>query len=116
YGRLPTDMERYWRMIDEGYMSLGMVFLILKFFIPFCLFLFKKMRHSPPVIMAVGFCIILGTWIERYVWVSGSVPAEFFHIPLSSTFDIAVTAGIIAVSWLAISWALMHWWLIRHDA
>ncbi len=116
YGRLPTDMERYWRMIDEGYMVLGMVFLVLKFFIPFTLFLFKKMRHSPPIIMAVGFCIITGTWIERYVWVSGSVPAEFYHIPMSSTFDVAVTAGVIAISWLAVGWALMHWWLIRHDA
>ncbi|MCK5445096.1 MAG: hypothetical protein KAI73_05685, partial [Rhodospirillaceae bacterium] len=75
-----------------------------------------KMRHSPPIIMAVGFCIITGTWIERYVWVSGSVPAEFYHIPMSSTFDVAVTAGVIAISWLAVGWALMHWWLIRHDA
>lgn len=116
YGRLPTDMERYWRMIDEGYMPLGAVFVILKFFIPFSVFLFKRARHSPRIIMLMGFFIILGTWIERYVWVTGSVPSEFFHIPLSSAFDIAITVAVIALSWLSLTWALMHWWLIRHEA
>ncbi len=115
YGRLPTDMDRYWRMIDEGYLPLGVTFLILKFFVPFCVFLFKKMRHSPSIIMSVGFMIILGTWIERYVWVTGSVPSDQFHIPFTTAFDVAVTVGIMAASALSMIWALMHWWLIRHN-
>lgn len=116
YGRLPGDMERYWRMIDEGYMLIGMVFLILKFVIPFCVFLFKRNRHSPTTIMLVGFSVILGTWLERYVWISGSVASDLYHIPLSNVFDIAVTVAIIGISWLAVGWALMNWWLVRHEA
>lgn len=116
YGRLPHDMERYWRMIDEGYMLIGIVFLTLKFIVPFVTFLFKRNRHNPATIMAVGFCVILGTWIERYVWVTGSVASDYYHIPLSTAFDLAVTAGVIAMSWLAVGWALMNWWLIRHEA
>ncbi|HEY9164215.1 MAG TPA: hypothetical protein VIN57_06360 [Magnetovibrio sp.] len=116
YGRLPHDMERYWRMIDEGYLLIGILFLVLKFIVPFLVFLFKRNRHSPTTIMAVGFCIILGTWIERYVWVTGSVPSSQYHIPLTTAFDIAVTAGVIGLSWLAVGWALMNWWLIRHEA
>lgn len=116
YGRLPHDMERYWRMIEEGYMLIGIVFLGLKFVIPFVVFLFKRNRHTPTTIMTMGFCVILGTWIERYVWVTGSVPSDQYHIPLSHAFDIAVTAGVIGMSWLAVGWALMNWWLIRHEA
>lgn len=116
YGRLPNDMERYWRMIEEGYMFIGMVFLALKFVIPFCVFLFKRNRHSPATIMVVGFCVILGTWIERYVWISGAVASDLYHIPLSATFDIAVTAIIMGLSWLALGWALSNWWLIRHES
>ncbi|MBD3661226.1 MAG: hypothetical protein HUJ11_03415 [Arenibacter algicola] len=116
YGRLPHDMERYWRMIDEGYMLIGVVFLVLKFVLPFCVFLFKRNRHNPATIMTMGFCVILGTWIERYVWVTGSVPSVQYHIPLSSAFDVAVTAGLMGLSWLAVGWALMNWWLIRHES
>ena len=115
YGRLPTDMERYTRMMDEGYMFIGMVFLVLKFVIPFTLFLFKSNRHNPTIIMLIGFGVILGTWIERFVWISGSVESELYHIPLSSTFDIAITVLAMGLSWLAIGWALMNWWLVRHD-
>lgn len=115
YGRLPTDMERYWRMIEEGYLLIGVVFLFLKFVIPFCVFLFKRNRHNPATVMLMGFCIILGTWIERYVWISGAVASELYHIPLSATFDLAVTVGVIGMSWLAVAWALMNWWLIRHE-
>jgi len=116
YGRLPTDMERYWRMIEEGYLLIGVVFLFLKFIIPFCVFLFKRNRHTPFIVMLMGFSVILGTWIERYVWISGSVASDFYHIPLSNTFDLAVTVGIMGMSWLAVAWALMHWWLIRHES
>jgi len=115
YGRLPSDMERYWRMIDEGYMFIGAVFLLLKFVIPFVVFLFKGNRHNHTVVMLVGFCILLGTWIERYVWISGSVASEQYHIPLSSTFDILVTVITIGLSWLCIGWALMNWWLVRQE-
>ena len=116
YGRLPNDMERYWRMIEEGYLLIGMVFFVLKFVIPFCVFLFKRNRHNPATIMVVGFCVILGTWIERYVWISGSVASHLYHIPLSATFDVAVTAACTGMSFLAVGWALTNWWLVRHDA
>jgi len=116
YGRLPSDMERYWRMIDEGYMFIGMVFLILKFVVPFVTFLFKGNRNNPAIIMLVGFCVILGTWIERFVWISGSASSDQYHIPLTTAFDIAVTVVAMGLSWLAIGWALMNWWLVRHQS
>lgn len=114
YGRLPNDMERYWRMIDEGYLLIGVVFLVLKFVLPFVVFLFKRNRHSPFTIMLIGFSVILGTWIERYVWISGSVASDLYHIPLSATFDVAVTMIVMGASWLAVGWALRNWWLVRH--
>ena len=103
-------------MIDEGYMFIGMVFLILKFVVPFVTFLFKGNRNNPAIIMLVGFCVILGTWIERFVWISGSASSDQYHIPLTTAFDIAVTVVAMGLSWLAIGWALMNWWLVRHQS
>ena len=80
----------------------------------FCVFLVTGNRHNPFSSMLMGFSVILGTWIERYVWISGSVASDLYHIPLSVTFDVAVTAAIIGASWLAVGWALRNWWLVRH--
>lgn len=115
YGRLPGDMDRYLRMIEQGYLPLGIVFLFLKFILPFCIFIFTRARHDPAIVMLVGLGVVLGTWIERYVWISGSVASRYYHVPFSSIFDVAVTVAVGAASWLTINWALRHWWLIRPE-
>lgn len=112
YGRLPEEMYRYNNMMD-GLSGLWWLFLALKFVIPFCTLVFTPNRHNPVVIVMVAFSILIGSWIERYTWISGSVDPQYYHTPMSSLWDIVVTVAVVAVSWVAIKWSLTRYGLIR---
>jgi len=113
YGRLPSEMGRFNGMMLEGLGPLWWTFLALKFIIPFTTLAITPNRHNPVVITMVACCIVLGTWIERYTWISGSVDSRFYHMPMTSMFDIVVTIAVIAVSWFAVKWALNRYGLVR---
>ena len=106
YGRLPHDMDRYFRMIDEGYLPLGFIFFVCKFAIPFGLLIFTPIRHSANWIVLIALFVVLGTWVERYVWISGSVESRFYHMPMSSLQDIAITGVVVVLSALTLRFAL----------
>jgi len=113
YGRLPEDMDRYWSMMYHGLEPLWWTFLALKFVIPFVTLAITPNRHNPPVIAFVGCSIVLGTWIERYTWISGSVKPEYYHIPMTSLVDILFTVGIAVVAFIAVKWSMTRQGLIR---
>lgn len=106
YGRLPFEMDRFNRMFEGGYFPLMALFLTFKFIIPFCAFIFTWARHSRPTIVIVAMFILAGTWLERYVWISGSVPSRYFHTPLSDPFDLLVTGLIVAAVLISLRWRL----------
>jgi len=116
YGRLPGDMDRYIRMIEGGYFFLGVIFFLFKFIIPFITLIFTRARHSTPVIVAVAMFIFVGTWLERYIWISGSVSSRYYHTPLSDSFDLLVTGLIVASALLALRWILLRYELITARA
>jgi hypothetical protein len=70
-------------------------------------------RHNPKVIVTVACSILIGTWIERYTWISGSVSPEYYHIPMTSIFDIVVTLVIIALGWFSVRTVMTKYGLIR---
>jgi len=113
YGRLPEEMDRYWAMM-QGMPGLWWLFLALKFIIPFCTLAITPNRHNPVVVVMVAFSIAIGTWLERYVWVSGSsLDMEAYRAPLTSIGDIVVTVVVFAVSWFAVKWSLNRYGLVR---
>lgn len=112
YGRLPEEMIRYNNMM-ENMPVLWWLFLVLKFVIPFCTLAITPNRHNPVVIVMVAFSILIGTWIERYTWISGAVDPQHYHVPMSSLWDIAVTIAVVAVSWVAVKWSLTRYGLVR---
>lgn len=112
YGRLPEEMFRFDNMMT-GFAGLWWLFLVLKFVIPFCTLAITPNRHNPTVIVIVAFSIMIGTWIERYVWVSGSVDPEYYRAPMSSFSDIVITLVVFAVSWFAVRWSLTRYGLIK---
>ncbi len=117
YGRLPEEMERFHNMMQHGLGPLFWTFFTLKFLVPFLTFaVYTPNRHSPGVIVTVAGCLVVGTWIERYVWVSGSVDPQFYHVPMSSILDIVVTVAIAAVSFFAIRWSLRRYGLVHTTA
>ncbi len=108
YGRLPDDMSRYIRMFEGGYYTLSAVFLACKFIIPFSVFIFTRARHSRPIVVTIAFFILIGTWLERYIWISGSVDSRYYHTPLTDSFDILVTGLIVTAAVLSVRWMLMR--------
>jgi hypothetical protein len=114
YGRLPGEMDRFYGMMLNDLAPLWWSFLVMKFLIPFITFAtWTPNRHNPNVILFVATSIILGTWIERYTWVSGSVSPELHHIPMTSLFDIVVTLAVAAVGWISVRMALTKYGLVR---
>src|SRR3569833_202254 len=113
YGRLPGDMLRYWGMMYHDLGPLWWTFLSLMFIIPFCTLAITPNRHNPVVVTMVAGSIVLGTWIERYTWISGSVNPQFYHIPMSSLVDILFTVGVAVVATIAVRWSMAKQGLIR---
>ena len=114
YGRLPDEMDRFNNMMTNDLAPLWWTFLVLKFIVPFVTFAtWTPNRHNPGVIVTVASCIVLGTWIERYTWISGSVSPEFYHIPMTSILDILVTLGVVIVGWLSVKAVMAKYGLVR---
>ena len=113
YGRLPEEMHRFNSMMLEGFGPLWWTFLALKFIFPFCTLVFTPNRHNPVIITIVAGSIVLGTWIERYTWIAGSVDSKYYHMPMSSMFDIVVTLVVFGVSWWGVQKTLERYGLVR---
>jgi hypothetical protein len=123
YGRFPEETIRFFNMMYGGpmqpnmeiggYSPLWWTFFTLKFIVPFTTFLFTANRHNPVVIITVGLGILIGTWIERYTWISGSVDPKLYHFPMTSIFDIVVTLVVAAVAFFAVRWSLTRSGLVR---
>ncbi len=112
YGRIPEEMARFNNMMLYDYAKIWWAFLALKFVIPFCTLALTPNRHNPHVIVLVACSIVVGTWIERYIWISGSLQGEY-HIPMTHWFDIVVTVVIAVIAFLAIRWSLRRDGLLK---
>lgn len=113
YGRLPEEMTRFHNMMS-GLTPIWWTFFTLKFLVPFVTFAtYTPNRHNPPLIITVAACIVVGTWLERFTWVSGSVEPERYHYPMTAGFDIFVTVALVAICFYAIRWSLRRYGLIR---
>lgn len=115
YGRLPLDVGRYNNMMT-GFAPLWWTFLSMKFIFPFVTLAFTPNRHNPVVIAMVAVSIIIGTWIERYTWIAGSVDPADYHMPMTSTFDWAVTAGLLVLSIVLLRWSWSKFNIVKARA
>ncbi|MDE1941564.1 MAG: hypothetical protein KGI47_00265 [Betaproteobacteria bacterium] len=96
YGNFPEETERLWQMQDGYYSGLFWAFFALKFVIPFVTLVFPFSRHSHKVIIAVASSVALGSWLERYTWISGAYPTP--HMPMTGLFDIGVTLVVFGAA------------------
>lgn len=114
YGRLPEEMDRYDQMMLNNLAPIWWTFLTCKFIIPFLSFaIWTPNRHNPVVIVVVACFIVVGTWLERFTWVSGSIVTDQYHIPMTSAFDFIVTAIVLVVSWFAVKWSLNKYGVVK---
>ena len=113
YGRLPSNMDRFNDMMHNDLSVIWWTFLACKFVIPFLTFVINPNRHNPTTVMVVACFILLGTWLERYTWISGSGDPAFYHMPMTSFFDIIVTVLVIGAGYFSMKKVLLHYGLIH---
>ncbi|MFZ5503141.1 MAG: hypothetical protein ACOY3V_06425 [Pseudomonadota bacterium] len=71
YGNIPDETTRVMGMQNGDYRFIWWSVLVLKFVVPFVTFCFPKPRHNVAAINAVAASIIVGTLLERFVWIGG---------------------------------------------
>ncbi|MEO8342661.1 MAG: hypothetical protein ABI536_02480 [Gallionella sp.] len=71
YGNLPDERNRMVGMQDGDYTVIWWMMIVLKFVIPFSTLAMPFTRHNIKATAAVATCIIIGTLLERYVWIAG---------------------------------------------
>jgi len=113
YARLPEEIGRFHNMMQNDLGPIWWTFLTLKFIIPICCLVLTPTRHSQPAIVIIACGIVIGTWLERYTWISGSVDPEYYHIPMTNGFDIGVTALIAVVVFYTIRRSLYQKGLLK---
>jgi hypothetical protein len=105
YGNLPDERNRIENMVTGDYSVLWWTFFTLKFLVPFCLLVFTYFRHSPVSIFRIAISIFVGTWIERYTWIAGTIPSDPFvnvHMPFTGVFDVVATLIVLAVAFVLV--------------
>lgn len=100
YGNISEETGRLFQMQYGTYSPLFWMFFVMKFIIPFVTLVFPFSRHNPKVIFLVACDIALGTWIERYTWISGTYPTD--HFPMTGAFDILVTVVVMLLAFLIV--------------
>jgi len=111
YGNLPPERNRIDSMQNGDYSVLWWTFFTLKFLVPFISLIFTRTRHTPSMVVAVAFSIMLGTWLERYTWISGAYPTGPYvenHMPMTGLFDIVVTAMVFSAGYFLVRRSLVR--------
>jgi len=99
YGDLPEEIGRYHKMMDGPNWFLFWAFFLMNSFIPFLMLIFSAMRHSPALMLIPSASILMGTFLERYMWIISAHADDIDHTPfLSSWVDVAITAAVFFTS------------------
>ncbi|HXH63914.1 MAG TPA: polysulfide reductase, NrfD [Mariprofundaceae bacterium] len=101
YGKLPDEMMRYFKMMDGPNWFLFWAFFFMNSFIPFLMLIFKAMRNSPALMLIPSASIVMGTFLERYMWIISPHADDIDHTPfLSSWVDVAITVSVLIAAYL----------------
>jgi len=111
YGNLPDETGRIFHMQYGNYGGLFWTFFAMKFVFPFLMLVFPFNRHCIYSILAVAASIMIGTWLERYTWISGT--SNSAHMPMTSFFDIGVTAIVFGAAFTIVRMTMKKYKLIK---
>ncbi len=89
YGNLPDETGRVFGMQNGSYAVIWWAILVMKFVVPFVTFCFPGPRHNEAAINGVAMSIIIGTVLERFIWIEG--------INTQGAYPVVAALGVIAV-------------------
>jgi len=101
YGDLPEEIFRYHNMMDGPNWFVFWAFFLLNSFVPFLMLIFTRMRHSPALMLLPAGSILIGTFLERYMWIISGHAQDIDHTPfLSSWVDVVITVVVFGLGCL----------------
>ncbi len=110
YPNLPGEVDRVYGMVNGDYSVLWWSIVALKFVIPFTVLAMRASRHSPPTILVVAVCIIVGTLFERYIWIAGVHDGKG-DMPVLAA--IVISAAVAAIGFTLVRRSLRNDHLIK---
>jgi hypothetical protein len=100
YGNLPEETHfiilRVW---EKPWAVLSWSVLLLSVLIPFLVFLSRRAKQIPWVVLSIGILISTGLWIERYVLIVPSLWSGT-HAPFG-WIEVGITAGFLGAAGLS---------------
>ena len=111
YANLPDETGRLFQNQNGPFGSLFWLFFILRFVIPFPVLIFPFSRHSNGVIAFVAVSIIVGYWLERYVWIAGAAADSPW--PMFSPFALIVSLLVFTAAFFMVRGAMRKYCLLK---
>ncbi|BCK86779.1 hypothetical protein MIZ01_0545 [Sideroxyarcus emersonii] len=106
YGNLGDERDRIDAMQNGDFSVLWWSMIALKFVIPFVSLCFPVTRHSPKATVAVAAGIIVGTLLERFVWIAG----------VNGTGSIPVLwGGLVSIGVIMVGYQLVRSTMVRNQ-
>ncbi len=101
YGDLPDEMVRFNNMMHGPDWFMFWLFFFLNSFVPFLMLIFSAMRHSPALMLVPSVSILMGTFLEHYMWIISPRADFLYHVPLlSSWVDVVISLTIFVTACL----------------
>jgi len=95
YGDLPEDIGRWNNILEGPNAYLYWIFFLLNSFVPFLMLIFASVRKSPALLLFPSASILIGTFLERYIWIISPQADNYSHTPFfSSWIDVVITVAI----------------------
>jgi len=117
YGMLPEETMRYTKMMEGPNWFLFWAFFFLNSFIPFFMLIFSAVRRTPALMLFPACSILIGTFIERYMWILSPHADDIDHTPmLSSWSDVIITVSVVFVAYLLWKRRMRKDGLLREDS
>jgi hypothetical protein len=65
-GNLPEETTWYLRRLGPGWASLGLFVIVVHFFVPLVLLLFRRAKHTPRILSSIAAGIIVMRFVDTY--------------------------------------------------
>ena len=106
YGNLGDERDRIDGMQNGDFSALWWTMIALKFVIPFASLCFPVTRHNPKATVVIAAGIIVGTLLERFVWIAG----------VNGTGTIPVLwGGLVSIGVIMVGYQLVRSTMVRNQ-
>lgn len=102
-GNIPEEITYYRRRLNGGWEFMAYSLMIVHWFLPFVLFLFREMKTNPVSMRWLSMMLLAICSVDVIWWIVPSIPhageLQFFHVPMAFA-AIAMIGGIWGLAFL----------------